>query len=165
MADLNSTIITNLDAAIVVKDGPVQGGVIRQAYASVTTATIQSDGDVIRFFRVHSSWIFVASRMHSADLSGGTAKLELGLYLAESGAVLDDDCFQAVIDVAAIIDTGFVGAAAGAPIGTQESMFTLGGAVAANDDQYYDVAATVETADTSIAGLVGVQVLYIDPAS
>jgi hypothetical protein len=168
MADKNTTIITNLDASPPTLTNPGQSGaIIRQSYASLTTDTVHADADVLRFFRVHSSWIFVACRLSNADLSDAAAPdLELGLYLAESGAALDDDCFIAAQAGEAATDSGLVVTPAGAATAqTVETMFALGGGTAANDDQWYDVAVTFDTAATAIAGLVLVQMWYIDPGA
>ena len=165
MADKNTTIITNLDANPPTLMSPLNYGIVRKVWASMTTDTVHDDADVLRFFRVHSSWIYVAHRCAAEDIGGSTCDLELGLYLAEGGAVLDDDCFDSVMDAASGFDTVYVVTPDGAADPEAvENMFLLGGGTAANDDQWYDVACTVETAATDAAGLILVEMWYINPA-
>lgn len=168
MADKSSTIITNLNANPPVLNAPYQGGVVRMMEESLTTDTIQADADILRFFRVHSSWVFVAVRMANADLSDAASPdLELGLYLAGTDTALDDDCFIAAQDGSAVVDSGVVYTAAGGAslYSPQETMFELGGSTAGSANSLYDVNVTIDTAATAIAALILVQLWYIDPAS
>ena len=166
MADKQTTLITNLNANPPTLMNPPLGGTVQKVWASLTTDTVHDAADVLRFFRVHSSLTYVAHRVATADIGGATSVLDVGLYLADSGAVLDDACFAAALAISAALDTGYVVTPAGAASAqTVETMFQLGGGTAANDDQWYDVAGTIDTLATDAAGLALIEMWYIDPAA
>ncbi|MEE9386349.1 MAG: hypothetical protein V3V08_23290 [Nannocystaceae bacterium] len=166
MADKKSALLTSLEAIPPVQTLPPQSGNIKLAWGFLTTDTIHADADVLRLFRVNARWTFVGSRVATADIGGATSDLDLGLYRRDDGAVLDQDCFADGLDIATALDTGFVAAAAGAASAeTVETMFELGGSAAGTGNDWYDVAATIDTLATDAAGLVLAQVWYIDPAA
>lgn len=165
MADKKSTLITNAEAVPPVLLAPRFDGIVRRAHGSILTDAVHADADVLRLFRVHSSWEIVACRLHNADLSSAAAPdLDFGLYLANDGAVLDDDCFVVAQDGAAITNSWQTWMP-GQSVGVVETMFELGGSVAGSDDQWYDVAVTIDTAATNIAGLISGEVWYVNPGA
>ena len=94
MADLNSDIIGNNQASPPVKN-PVylNGGRTRRKIGTYTHDGNQSNGDVVRYFRVKSSDV-----IHSLLFSGGTAAgmtdANFGLWGIDGGAVVSASLFD-----------------------------------------------------------------------
>lgn len=95
MATKKSNIITNLDAdPRVMNATSLSGGRVYGAVATIEVAAADNNADVLRMFRVHSSWIVPMILTWNDAITSGT-QYDLGLYQipAYGSAVLDADCW------------------------------------------------------------------------
>lgn len=97
VVNVKSQIITDLDATPVVKTNQLEdGGKVRSAYGFADFASSDATS-VARVLRVPSSARVDFLRFASDDLGvGGT--VDIGLYAANGGAVVDADFFASAVD-------------------------------------------------------------------
>jgi hypothetical protein len=72
---------------------------VRRGVAVVTLDGTQSDGDVVRFLQIRSDWVIHSLRLSNDALAGATSA-DLGLYLTNGGAAVDDDLFASAFTLA-----------------------------------------------------------------
>ena len=167
MADKNSTQVANSIASPPILNDPGFNGILRVAYGEMTTDVIHADGDELRFCRVYSTWLCMGWRCVSADISA-TADLDIGLWRTDGGAVFTnaEDCFG-VVDIATDVDTGHlfpdIALMPAAMVGKVTTFFELAGSPSGSETEWYDVVGQIETANTTIADLISVQIFYIEP--
>jgi len=167
MADKDSAQITNAVANPRVLQEAKYDGIVRMTYGEMTTDVIHIDAEQLRFCQVYSTWLCVGWRVVSADISS-TSDMHLGLFREDGGAVLDLDCFSAtasLVDIATDQDSGFLAAALPANVGKISTFFELAGSPSGLEDAWYDVCGTIETANTTIADLIGAHIFYMMPGN
>lgn len=94
-----STLITNADATPVVLNSPrVDGGAERVAVATMEIVNADSVASTYRMFRVPSNAVMTDLRIYAPDI-GTTTIADIGLYLADGGAVVDADFFGSAVSL------------------------------------------------------------------
>ena len=177
-APTKSTFITNLEAAkhVVARPGTIGGRLrIKQATQHTIPFTSSAVSDVHRMLRFNSGDIIHRIQLYSNG--GATAgDADLGLYLADDGAVIDADLFVSAwaLDTATtdttisnqMFESGQVAAATeyGDPLWSIVGRGVGAGATvsAGGDDpiEQYDLAFTMTVAATVADTIIGVEVLY-----
>lgn len=173
-APTKTTAITNLEAAKVVL-GPVGNVHGRLRYKATGAHTLPFTGsavsDVHRLLRFNSCDRIVDIRMYTDG--GPTVGVgNLGLYLANDGAVIDEDFFKIGFSIAtesAEATAGQLNQRWGAPASVFET--TLGetlweatgrgvGSPVHDPLEQYDLCLTISTALTVADAIIGCEVLY-----
>ncbi len=162
MATVKSTSITNLDAGTINPAG-LEEGRIFVARETITSGTSDATGSDYRFFKVHSSWSFVACQLVHGDGGDTNSNIDLGLYNRGSTAV-DINCFISNQDFSSATDSGLVLAPLTGTARTVQNFWEL--TVAGSDpDVWYDVCATLNTAASDAAVTVYCQMWYTTEAN
>lgn len=156
VVDLKSQVITDQDASPVVKTSPLEvGGTIREAIGVVQTNSDDSANSTYRMVRLPSR-ARVTQVLISCDDSGTTGDTDIGLYLADEGAVEDADFFASALDIndAALSHTDVTYESG--VVGPEDQSKRLWEQLGESEDPnvLYDVALTLTeavTAETDIA--------------
>ena len=155
-----STTVTNLDASPVSLANPhLSGGRVRAITESITATSGYSANSTYRVGRVHSSWLFLGMAVEYAALGSG-AKVDIGFYEINGGAVKVKDCLVDNLDVASAGETGLKVTTADGTAGASKYLWELAGETS-DPNTYWDLTVHVAVA---IAGTGALQVtlLYTD---
>lgn len=169
MADvtLKSNAVTDLDADPLVKvNSQIAGGVLREAVGFVTTNSDDSIGSEYRICRVPSR-ARISEILGYSDIGSATAGIaDVGVYLADGGAVKDADHFASAWDFSNADSQGVQlvnEAQAGNLVNEMEKQLweTLGETSDPNVE--YDITLTLTEAVATAAAVVGLKVRYVLP--
>lgn len=164
MANLSSTLISNITATPTVINSPNSGasGEVNNTYAAIAVGTSEDTGNVLRFVRVPSN-CRVSSIQLFSDALGGTTAADIGLYqTAENGgAVVDADHFGSAVSL--VNKVGGTEQAFESGVNTVADIglplwSALG--LTADPQREYDVAMTL-TADVTTPGSIGLKVEFV----
>lgn len=164
MANLSSTLISNITATPSVSNSPNKGapGELINTYAAVAVGTSEDTGNVIRFVRVPSNCRITSVRLF-CDALGGTTAGDIGLYqTAENGgAVVDADHFASGVSLVNKIQ-GVEQAFESGVQTVADFGLPLWEAIGLTADpiREYDIAVTL-TADVTTPGSIGIKVEFV----
>jgi len=179
-APTKSTVLTNLELTKTVLARPDFGGRIRKKYVYGHTIPFTSSaiGDQHRMLRFNSGDIIYAIYIFTNGASTAHAA-NLGLYLANDGAVLDADMFASayslttavVPQTTAVVNSLYESAVVspldsaegGTPLWSQLSRGVNGATVALGGSdpiEEYDMVFTATTACTVVDDIIGLEVTY-----
>lgn len=164
MANLSSTLISNITATPSVANSPNRGapGEVNNTYASLSVGTSEDTGNVLRFVRVPSNCRITSIRLFCDALGGSTAG-DIGLYqTAENGgAVVDADHFASAVSMVNKIQGTEQAFESGVNTVSDFGLplwAALG--LTADPQREYDIAITL-TADVTTPGDIGVKVEFV----
>lgn len=170
MANKKSTQVTNADADPVVFNDPLH--VRAPLYVQSATLEVEAadnDGDVFRFFRVHSSWAIKSIKVWHDAITGGS-NYDLGVYdiAAAGGAVIDADCYA---DNSDFSGGGELGVTVGGEMRFRDTMTAdiarinqrvwQDAGLSADPDKWMDLALTLNAAGTG-AGTITLEMFYTE---
>lgn len=101
MASTKSTIVTRADTGgVKLVSGIIQGGMLREAVATVAVAIADANDHEYRLFRVQSHWRISQLLLWNDAITSG-ADYDIGLYDPEGrgGAVVDIDLFADAVSM------------------------------------------------------------------
>lgn len=160
---LKSQVVTDLDASPVVKQNPVKaGGVLREQVATIETNADDSVGSTYRMLRVPSR-ARISELLISTNGASGDGTADIGLYLSDEGAAVDDDLFAASYAIktkAAQDDITFLNETVNTFDGRNRRLYELAGETE-DPNVMYDIALTVDEALTSTANLITLKARYV----
>ena len=164
---LKSTAVTNMDATPVVKvNSQISGGVVREAVGFVTTNDDDSIGSVYRLVRVPSRARISEIRGYSDIGSASAGIANVGVHLANGGAVKDADHFASAWDFSATDTQGVVlenEAQVGNLVNEMEEQLWEALGETADPNVDYDITLTLTQAVATAAAVVGIKVRYVLP--
>jgi hypothetical protein len=155
---LKSTAITNAAAQPrVLNSANIEKGNLRESVGTIAAANGDSIGSVYRFARVRSSDRVSAVKLYCDAVTSGA--MDVGLYLADGGAVVDADFFASAQSIASAILTGTEIQHESGVYGIEDIELPLwvGLGLSADPMVSYDIAGTL-TAATTAAGDVSLKV-------
>lgn len=162
---VKSAAITGFDSVpVTLVQGGKCGNVSRVYSATIEVAATSTDeiGDIIKMVRIPSRLRITSIRVFNDDIDSGTSALrtDIGLYRADTGAVVDADCFAAAsAQLSAASTTGVNVAWATQDIANLGKTAWELGALSADPGCPLDVAFTVTTpANAGGTGTVSVVV-------
>lgn len=163
-----SGAITNRDTVPKVKtNANVLGGTLKGFAGTLEIASGDSTTSTLRFAQVPSN-----ARMHSlllwSDDIGSASNIDVGLYdtTENGGAVVDVDFFASAVDnhsgALNAVDITHEAAANNGDIANGEKMIWQALGLTSDPKKFYDVTATIVTADANGAGTVTLKGSYVD---
>lgn len=169
MSSTLSNQITNKNAATMALTSQlVAGGVLREAVATLETATADDSGHYYRMMLVHSSWR-VSTLEIAHDAVTGLSDVDIGLYDLgdedDPGDAVDADFFADAVDISsagAMTDVTYERAATAiadieAPLWEQ-----LG--LSEDPGKYYELVITAQ-ADPNAAVTISARLRYVSPSA
>lgn len=162
VVNLKSQVVTDQDASPAVKTSQLEvGGAIREAIGVVQTNSDDSSGSTYRMVRLPSR-ARVTQVLLSSDDSGTTGDTDVGLYLADGGAVEDADFFASAVDInAAALSHSDVTYESGV-VGPEDQSKRLWEQLGESEDPnvMYDIALTLTEAVTAATD-IALKVRYV----
>ena len=167
MATFKSEIISNLEATPpVLNDISKHGGRVRIAMDNFALSAGVDEDDILHMVKLPSYAVVCSIWMQWSDLaSSGSVDIDVGLYNATTGVVVDSDCFGTDISGSTISNTQkyeiiLDNQANMAKFGDQ--LWAFAGETADTGDDYY-VSLTIDAAASPDSGAekIGFRIMYV----
>lgn len=160
-----STVITNRDAVpAVISDGRLAKGGLISAFGSVAVGAADSANSKFILASVPST-AMIRQILASAPAGMTTLAGDVGVYrnTADGGAVVDVDLFGSAVSFAsALNNSDITNESTNYTTDKQEQPLWQAAGLTTDPGTTLDIVITVTTANTGVAGRVGLQVNYVD---
>lgn len=160
-----STVITNRDATpAVINDGRLAKGGLISAFGSVAVGAADSATSKFILASVPST-AMIRQVLASAPAGMTTLAGDVGVYrnTADGGAVVDVDLFGSAVSFATVLsNSDITNESTNYTTALQEQPLWQAAGLTTDPGGTLDIVVTVTTANTGVAGRLGLNVIYVD---